>query len=101
MKKFVFVAAIAASVTTTSAQSQVFQAGDLKIKSEMSRTNEARFERDYKGKAFIDNLPFDSLERPLFGSGYYLSLGNGFLPDARCLISEDLAKKMIDKNPGD
>lgn len=101
MNKFVCVAAMAVSIIATSAQSQAFQAADLDIISEMSRTNEARFERDYKGKAFIDDLPFDSLERSLFGSGYSLFLGEGFFPDARCSISEDLAQKLIDKNPGD
>ena len=40
------------------AAAQVFITSDIPLIVEISRTNEIRFNRDYKGKPFSDVLPF-------------------------------------------
>jgi hypothetical protein len=64
---------------------------------ETSRSNEARFDRDFKGETFIGTMAFDGLERELLGSGWRVSFRYGGVFDkVDCRVGDQTANGMID-----
>lgn len=98
------IAMIAIIAATGSVSAQAIKSRDLASVAEASKQNEARFERDYKGKRFEDRISFAGMEKPIFGgSGYNVRLGSGgFLHAAECRITDPATiNHLIDKNIGD
>jgi hypothetical protein len=86
------------------ASAQVVKSRDLASVAEASKQNEARFERDYKGRTFEDRISFAGMEKPMFGGvGYDVRLGtSGFLHAAQCRISDQATIDFLtDRNLGD
>jgi len=54
-----------------------FSARDIGTIVDASRTNEPRFNRDYKGKVFSAVLPFRSISERTFG-GYQVNMGGAY-----------------------
>src|SRR4051812_33293156 len=54
-----------------------FSARDIRTIVDASRTNEPRFNRDYKGKVFSAALPFKSISERTFG-GYQVNMGGAY-----------------------
>lgn len=82
-----------------------FKKESLDLISETSRGNEARFDRDYKGRIFADCLYFDGLERDFFDdSSWSLKLDDdpqGFMYSASCDVDTHVASQMADVEKGD
>ena len=78
------------SISKSCQSAQVVKSRDLASVAEASKQNEARFERDYKGRTFEDRISFAGMEKPMFGGvGYDVRLGtSGFLHAAQCRISD-------------
>lgn len=77
---------------------------DLDAISEASRGNEARFDRDYKGRVFFGCMHFDSLEREVFGKGWDLRLkarSTNWMADAICTVDDQAARALVNLVPGD
>lgn len=100
----ILLAGLAAAMFAGAASAQALKVEDLPAVVDASRNNEARFERDYKGRIFEDIIDFAGMERPtLGGDGYNVRLGNrSFLYDAQCRITDRATvDRLIDKNVGD
>jgi hypothetical protein len=83
------------TATTDVATATYFTLRDAKAIVDTSRSNEVRFNRDYKGKTFQDILTFKSITERLFGSGYDVSFDG-----ADCRVNATEAQRLIDWNKG-
>jgi hypothetical protein len=85
------------------AAAQVFTKDDIPLMIETSRTNEIRFERDYKGKPFSDVLPFRRALEDFFVKGEY-TVSFGTLPfrgGVECSISHPkVLNAVVEWRPG-
>lgn len=75
-----------------------FGAADLAAIMETSQTNEARFNRDFKGKLFSATGSFDSLQEMLGNQQVTVDVGEY---QVMCSGGRALATKAIDWNAGD
>jgi hypothetical protein len=85
------------------AAGQVFTKGDIPLMVETSRTNEIRFDRDYKGKPFSDVLPFRRALEDFFTKGEYtVSFGRAaFGGGVDCSISHPtILNQVVEWSPG-
>src|SRR5260221_2692499 len=72
-----------------------FSARDIRTIVDASRTNEPRFNRDYKGKVFSAVLPFQSISERTFG-GYQVNMGGAY-----CFPNDQaMAHRMIEWRGG-
>jgi hypothetical protein len=87
-----------AQTETMASRATDFNAPSIREIVEASRTNEPRFNRDYKGKVFTAALPFKSVNEGLLSSSRYKVELDG----AYCFTSSAMvaARKMADWNRG-
>ena len=89
----------APQVPPTSTHASFFGANDLPVISTTSQQNDARFQRDYKGKLIQFVGAFVSLQDALFGTKLLEVQAQGITVD--CLGWSDLSRAAIDWNAGD
>ena len=85
------------------AVAQVFITSNIPLMVETSRTNEIRFNRDYKGKPFSDVLPFRRALENFFTKGEYtVSFGRApYGGGVDCSISHPtVLKEVVEWRPG-
>ena len=73
-----------------------FTARDIETMVEVSRQNEVRFNRDYKGRVFSDVLTFKSMTENTFGSDMHVDFRGAY-----CFVSDKaMQQRMIEWNKG-
>ena len=73
-----------------------FTARDIETIVEVSRQNEVRFNRDYKGRVFSDVLMFKSMTENTFGSDMHVNFRGAY-----CFVSDKaMQQRMIEWNKG-
>jgi hypothetical protein len=75
---------------------EAFNMGDADSIVDASRSNELRFNRDYKGQPFSDVVTFHSLTQQLFTPSRWSVDLNGVY----CEVDSDAASRMIDWRKG-
>ena len=96
--------ASSACVRPDGVQAPQFNSSHRDTIAEASRTNEARFERDYKGRSLGDCVVFDGLERSVLGSGWTLRFKDSsrdFMAKYHCSVDDAFANRLVDVNPGE
>jgi len=107
MFKQTLTAATVLTLVAGMAQAQALNSNDIAAVANASRTNEIRFNRDYKGRAFSDIMIFESASENPFTAGHYRLafqsgkstsfLGNG----VDCKTSDQsVLNEVIDWNKG-
>jgi hypothetical protein len=76
----------AAPAPPVTSKSVDFSARDIRTIVDASRTNEPRFNRDYKGKVFSAVLPFQSISEKTFG-GYQVNMVGAYcFPNDQAMV---------------